>query len=180
MATDREAQFETLFKYYPAVVALLLKLGFDREDARDLAQQVFLRVYQRMDAYRGEAKLSYLEKVTRRLAYNAIRDRHAAKREGIRVATDEIVELEDEHTKAPDTTLESKENVQRLRRAVDQLGPDDQTAVRLQLAGFSYDDIAGQLGITVSALKSRLNVARKRLRVLLGGELEGFGGHDDP
>jgi RNA polymerase sigma-70 factor, ECF subfamily len=180
MAGDREAQFETLFRYYPAVVALLLKLGSDLEDARDLAQQVFLRVYQHMDAYRGEAKLAYLEQVTRRLAYNANRDRHAAKREGIRVATDEIVELEDDRTQAPDAALASKENVRRLRQAIDQLGPDDQTAVRLQLAGFSYDEIAGKLGITVSALKSRLNVARKRLRVLLDEDLEGLGGRDDP
>jgi RNA polymerase sigma-70 factor (ECF subfamily) len=178
MLEDRDVAFEALFKYYPAVVALLRKLDFDHEDARDLAQQVFLRVYEHMDAYRGEAKWSYLEQVTRRLAYNAIRDRHAAKREGIRVAAEEIVELADEHTPAADATLESEENSQRLWRAINQLTPADQTAIRLQMAGLSYDAIAGKLGITVSALKSRLNVARKRLRVLLGEELEGLGSRE--
>src|SRR5258708_32529186 len=96
MSGDGDDAFRALFKYYPAVVASLRKLGFDHEDARDLAQQVFLRVYEHMDAYRGEAKWSYLEQVTRRLAYNVNRDRHAAKREGVHVATDEIVELADE------------------------------------------------------------------------------------
>ena len=179
MFDDRREQFEKLFQYYPAVVALLLRLGFEREDARDLAQQVFLRVYEHMDMYRGESKWSYLEKVTRRLAYNAMRDRHAAKREGVAVPTDEILELEDSSTTPPDASLESKENVARLLRAVSHLGPEDQRAIRLQLAGHSYDQIARELGISISALKSRLNVARKRLRDLLGEELEDLGGSHD-
>jgi RNA polymerase sigma-70 factor, ECF subfamily len=180
MAGDCEEEFEALFKYYPRVIALLLELGFDREEARDLAQQVFLRVYQGMNVYRRQSKLAYLETATRRLAYNAMRDRHAAKRAGIHVATDEIVELEDERAQAPDAALESKENTQRFWRAVNQLRADDQTAIRLQLSGVSQAGIAGKLGITVSALKSRLNLARKRLRVLLGEEPEGLGGRDDP
>ena len=40
-----------------------------------------------MDAYRGESKLAFLLTVTRRLAYNDVRDRHARKREGTHVAT---------------------------------------------------------------------------------------------
>jgi RNA polymerase sigma-70 factor (ECF subfamily) len=178
MPGDHTAAFEALFEYYPAVVSLLRKMGFDHEDARDLAQQVFLRVYQHMDAYRGDAKWHYLEQVTRRLAYNDRRDRHAAKREGIRVATEEIIELPDERTPAADTALESEETSQRVWRAVNQLTPSDQTAIRLQMAGLSQDAIAPQLGITVSALKSRLSVARKRLRVLLGEEPEGLDGRE--
>jgi RNA polymerase sigma-70 factor, ECF subfamily len=179
MSDDHQEQFEALFKYYPAVVVLLSRLDFEREDARDLAQQVFLRVYEHMDMYRGESKWSYLEKVTRRLAFNAIRDRHAAKREGISVATDDILELEDTDALAPDVSLEGKERVARLQSAIDKLGPADRTTIRLQLAGHSYDQISRQLGITISALKSRLNIARKRLRELLGGELEGWDGSDD-
>jgi len=179
MADDREGQFEELFKYYPAVVALLLRLRFDLEDARDLAQQAFLRVYERMDAYRGESRWSYLEKTTRRLAYNEIRDRHAAKRHGVSVPTDELVDLADEGAVAADAALESKESAERLWRAIEQLGESDQISIRLQLAGLTLEAIAGQLGITVSALKSRLNVARRRLRDLLGEEPEGLGGRDD-
>ncbi|HEV7484501.1 MAG TPA: sigma-70 family RNA polymerase sigma factor [Thermoanaerobaculia bacterium] len=178
MPGDHTAAFEALFEYYPAVVSLLRKMGFDHEDARDLAQQVFLRVYQHMDAYRGDAKWHYLEQVTRRLAYNDQRDRHAAKREGIRVATEEIIELPDERTPAADAALESEETSQRVWRAINQLTPSDQTAIRLQMADLSQEAIAGKLGITVSALKSRLSVARKRLRVLLGDEPEGLDGRE--
>jgi RNA polymerase sigma-70 factor (ECF subfamily) len=178
MPGDHDAAFEALFEYYPAVVSLLRKMGFDHEDARDLAQQVFVRVYQHMDAYRGDAKWHYLEQVTRRLAYNDQRDRHAAKREGIRVATEEIIELPDERTPAADAALESEETSKRVWRAINQLSTSDQTAIRLQMADLSQEAIAGQLGITVSALKSRLSVARKRLRILLGDEPEGLDGRE--
>lgn len=179
MADDREEQFEKLYKYYPAVVKLLLNLGLELEDARDLAQQVFVRVYEHMDAYRGESKWAYLQQVTRRLAYNENRDRHAGKRHGTTIPTEEILDLEDKHVPSPDAVLESKEDTERVRQAIGQLSPKDQTSIRLQLAGYSLEEIAPIIGTTASALKSRLNSVRKRLRELLGTDVEGLGGSDD-
>lgn len=179
MADDREEQFEKLYKYYPAVVKLLLNLGFDLEDARDLAQQVFIRVYEHMDTYRGESRWAYLQQVTRRLAYNEKRDRHAGKRHGITVPTEEILDLEDTHVPPPDAVLQSKEDTERVQLAIGHLSPKDQTSIRLQLAGHSLEEIAPTIGTTASALKSRLNSVRKRLRELLGDDVEGWGGSDD-
>jgi len=178
MRENREQLFEELLHYYPAVVSQLRKLGFDHEDARDLAQEVFCRVYEHMDAYRGESKLAFLLTVTRRLAYNDVRDRHARKREGTRVATDEIVELEDKRAQAADEGLEKKETLQRLRWAIDQLPVNEREAILLQLSELPLEQIAETIRITVPALKSRLHAARKRLRNLLG-EDEGLGGRDD-
>jgi RNA polymerase sigma-70 factor (ECF subfamily) len=171
MGDDREESFEELFKYYPAVVALLLRLGFNREDAQDLAQEVFVRVFKGMDGYRGESRLSYLERITRRLAYNDFRDRHAAKRDGVTVPAEDILGLSDPG-ESVDKTIERNEREQRLYDAVDRLPPSDRTALRLQLAGHTLQEIAAKLAITIPALKSRLNVARKRLRELLGEEPE--------
>jgi len=178
MADDRDAQFEELYRYYPAVVSLLKRLGFDHEDARDLAQQVFVRVYEHMDTYRGESKSGYLLQTARRLAFDVIRDRHAAKREGIAVTTDVLLELSDERTPPADATVERKERIERVERAVLQLPENLRTPVRLQLSGASYEEMAPVLRISMPALKSRLHEARKRLRELLG-EDEGLGGRDD-
>lgn len=179
MPVDREAQFEELFRYYPAVVKLLLRLDFDLEDARDLAQEVYTRVYEHMDEYRGESKLQFLLTVTRRTAFNVWRDRHARKRAGTHVATEEILELEDKRAGAEFKRLEEAEELQRLQTAVDQLPPKEREAIRFQLSGFPLDSIAKTLNITVSALKSRLHSSRKRLRDLLNGEPEGLGDRDD-
>jgi len=179
MHADRDELFEELYKYYPKVIAFLLNLGYRREDADDLAQQVFTRVYRGMDDYRGESKVAFLEQVTRRVAFNDSRDRHAKKREGKHVPLDDVVGMPDTSTERPDEIVWRKESVERVRKAIEQLPPDDQTAIRYQLAGFSCDSIAGKIGITVAALKSRLHVARKRLKEILGDELEGMGGGDD-
>jgi RNA polymerase sigma-70 factor (ECF subfamily) len=132
-----------------------------------------------MDAYRGESKLGYLEQTARHLAYNAHRDRHAAKRHGIHVDPDELVNRNDERTPTPEQALQAKESDERLRRAIQQLPQHEQVSVLLQLSGESYGNMAPALGITISALKSRLHTARKRLRELLGEEPEGMGGSDD-
>ncbi|HYC60674.1 MAG TPA: sigma-70 family RNA polymerase sigma factor [Thermoanaerobaculia bacterium] len=179
MADDRDDRFEKLYEYYPAVVSLLRKLDFELDDARDLAHEVFLRVFQSMDAYRGESKWSYLETVTRRLAYNEIRNRHAAKRNGLHVATEEILELDDSRTLAPDEALRQKESAGRLYDAIRQLNADEQKLILLQLSGASYEDIVSLTGLKLSAVKSRLHVIRKRLRELLGEDVEGIGGGDD-
>jgi RNA polymerase sigma-70 factor, ECF subfamily len=179
MSAGHEEQFEELFRYYPAVVKLLLKLDFELEDARDLAQEVFTRVYERMDAYRGESKLAFLQTVARRLAYNSLRDRHARKRAGAHVSADESLEIEDERADTALEQLERQEALQRLRSAVERLPPKEQAAIRFQLSELPLDSIAATLGVTVSALKSRLHTARKRLRDLLGEEPEGLGERDD-
>jgi RNA polymerase sigma-70 factor, ECF subfamily len=180
MPADREKQFEELYAYYPAVVKLLRELGFELEDARDLAQKVFVRVYEHMDSYRGTSRWGYLQQVTRRLAYNKFRDDHATKRQhGIEVQTDEILDLEDTRTQQPDAILEGKQTATRVQQAIEKLGPKDQTSIRLQLAGHSLEDIARAVGTTASALKSRLNAVRSRLRKLLAEDVEGLGGSDD-
>lgn len=178
MRDNREELFEKLLRYYPAVVSLLRKLGFDHDDARDLAQEVFCRVYEHMDEYRGESKLAYLQTVTRRVAYNELRDRHAGKREGILVHTDEILELRDDRARPVDERLERVETLGRLRRAIDQLPAHERQAVLLQLSELPLRRIAETMGISVPALKSRLHAARGRLRDLLG-EPEGLSGPDD-
>lgn len=179
MREDRDKLFEELYKYYPKVLTFLLNLGYKREDAADLAQEVFTRVYKGMDDYRGESKVTFLEQITRRVAFNDHRDRHAKKREGTPIPLDDVVEIVETTTDAADIALERKENVERVQKAIAQLPPNDQTAIRLQLSGLSCDSIAETLGISVPALKSRLNVARRRLKDILGGDLEGMGGGDD-
>src|ERR1041384_1567967 len=113
MRPDRNELFEDLYNYYPRVLAFLIKLGFKREDAEDIAQQVFTRVYMGMDAYRGESKVTFLEQITRRLVFNDTRDKRAQKRKGTHVALNDIVEPQDTSTDPPDRVIEGKEAVER-------------------------------------------------------------------
>ncbi|MEA2462723.1 MAG: hypothetical protein QOJ98_470 [Acidobacteriota bacterium] len=176
MADVKDQQFEALFAYYDRIVLFFKRLGFSPEDARDLTQEVFLRVYEHMDAWRGDSRWSYLQQVARRLAINVIRDRRAAKRKAILVSDDALLTVHDDKAIPADVQLGRKVEVQRLYDAIDQLSPDLKTAVLYWLAGCSYHDMEAVLGISEATVKSRLHEARKRLKDLLGEELVGLRG----
>jgi RNA polymerase sigma-70 factor (ECF subfamily) len=176
MADVKDQQFEALFAYYDRIVLFFKRLNFSPEDARDLTQEVFLRVYEHMDAWRGDSRWSYLQQVARRLAINVIRDRQAAKRKAIVVSDDALLTVHDDKAIPADVQLGRKAEVQRLYDAIDQLSPDLKTAVLYWLAGCSYHDMEAVLGISEATVKSRLHEARKRLKDLLGEELVGFRG----
>lgn len=58
-------------RYYPKVAAWCLRIGGDRQEAADLAQEVFLRVHERLDTFRGASRFStWLYTVTRSVTIN--------------------------------------------------------------------------------------------------------------
>ena len=121
MSDESEERYQQLLPYYNRLVAFIRQIGFELEDARDLAQDVFIRVFEHRDDYRGEAKWNFLEQVARRLAYNAIRDRKAAKRHGVMVPEETLLDRPDPRSPRPDAVVLRKEIGQRLRDAIDRL-----------------------------------------------------------
>jgi RNA polymerase sigma-70 factor (ECF subfamily) len=175
---DDDKQFEELYKYYPGVLALLRRLGFTLDEAYDLAQESYVRVLKGMKGYRGDAKWAYLEKTVRRVAANAIRAKNTGKRHAEVVSDKVLVTLPDPRVPVPGEGIDEAAVVQRVRAAIAQLDKDDQTVLLLRLNGYPYEEIVEILGISLSAVKSRLNTARKRLKELLG-EDSGLRGSDD-
>jgi RNA polymerase sigma-70 factor, ECF subfamily len=170
MAED-EKQFEELYKFYPGVLALLRRLGFPHDEAEDLVQESFVRVFRRMKDYRGDAQWAYLEKTVRNVAANAIRAKKTGKRHAEMVSDDVLATVPDSSVLLPDAGMAQTEVVNRVREAVAQLKSTDRTILLLHLNGWSYDEIMEGLSISLSAVKSRLNIARKRLKELLGQDL---------
>ena len=175
MAEEHDEKFETLYAYFPAVVSYLMSLGFSLDEARDLAQDVFVRVYTHMDTYRGESRWAFLKMVAKRHALNTIRARHTVKRDGILIS-DESLAIRPSDAPQPDEEFARAESEQRLYAAIAKLDGDSRMVVMLKLADNSYGEMAQTLGISVSAVKSRLHVARARLRELLGEDPDELGG----
>jgi RNA polymerase sigma-70 factor (ECF subfamily) len=71
-ATQADACLAVLYRrYYPKVAAWCLRINGDRQEAADLAQEVFLRVHERLASFRGESRFStWLYTVTRSVAIN--------------------------------------------------------------------------------------------------------------
>jgi RNA polymerase sigma factor (sigma-70 family) len=174
---DREEQFKALFdRHYPRMFRFYR--GYvDHQDAHDLAQEAFIRVYQKFEQYRGEAEWGYLQKVGRNILINWWRDRSAGKRAGTMVHIDDPGFAEP--LAAPETADYAEREQRRIRRkrleeAIRALSPGQQQCIRLQLAGLTYEEIAATLQISMDAVKSRRRDALRFLKAHLKDEPGGI------
>jgi len=172
---------EVVDRYYDKVLNLAFRLMGDREEAHDLAQEVFIHAYQAYDRFRGESEVfTWLYRITVNLAKNRYKQlqREREHRWEVLEETDEEEEevepFEWEDTKlSPETLLEQKELAEAIQKAIDEL-PEDQrvTLVLRDIEGLSYREIARIQGCSVEAVKSRLFRARSTLRKKLRPFLE--------
>lgn len=152
------------------VYTLSLNLLGDRDEALDLSQDVFLRVFRTLHGFRGQ---SSLKTWIYRIVINQARNRQRfwrRRRRSDQVSLDQHVAEHGELTQPGDGTspyraLARKEMALRLWDALNQLPFDQRTVVVLrEIDGLSYDEIAFSLGVAVGTVKSRLTRARQTLR----------------
>jgi RNA polymerase sigma-70 factor (ECF subfamily) len=165
---------ELVAEHERMVYQLALNLLGDREEALDLSQEVFLRVFRMIHRFRGQ---SALRTWIFRIVVNQARNRQRWWRRRHRrqqVSLDEHVEQHGElavrgdESLAPDRELDRKELAARIWRALDALPFDQRTVVVLrEIDGLSYDEIAFSLGVTLGTVKARLTRARQALRAAL-------------
>ena len=179
---DNEAAFEELvFRYQHRVVSVLAQLVPTREQAEDLAQEVFLRVYRARQNYEPSAKFStWLFKITNNVALNARRS--LARRREVHVATrtsssesssglEQIAK--DASGLMPTRQVDTAERAEVVRQAIGAL--NDRQRLALLLAKFenmSYAEVAATMDMSVQATKSLLCRARENLRQLLEPYME--------
>jgi RNA polymerase sigma-70 factor, ECF subfamily len=169
---DQAAFSELVYEHQRMVVQLAMNLLGDRDEALDLSQEVFLRVFRTITRFRGQ---SSLRTWIYRIAVNQARNRHRFWRRRHRadqVSLDEHLaahgDFVSEGDATPERVLAQKELATRLQAALDRLPFDQRTAIVLrEIDGLSYDEIAFSLGVAVGTVKSRLTRARQALRLEL-------------
>ena len=171
-AGDEAACSELVAEHQRMVVQLAMNLLGDRDEALDLSQEVFLRVFRTIHRFRGQ---SSLRTWIYRIAVNQARNRHRFWRRRHRadqVSLDQHVEAHGDFLSdgdaTPDRVLAQKELARRLQEALDRLPFDQRTAIVLrEVDGLSYEEIAYSLGVAIGTVKSRLTRARQALRLEL-------------
>ncbi len=161
-------------RHQHAVIGTVAKMLGNAAEAEDIAQQVFLRIWKNAKRYRPEAKFTtYLFTITRNLVFNETR-RRSRKKE---VSADEREEfshqlIEANPDRQPDAELLQAELQQAVDDAIAALPEAQRMAVVLRrYEQLSYEEIAGVLKLSVSAVKSLLFRARTTLRESLSGYL---------
>ena len=162
------------------IYGLLLRLTENSEEARDLTQETFLRAFQSIGRFRGDADLRTW---VYRIAINQARNRWRWWR---RRRRDSTVSLDAAQGQANQpliaTLVESSDNPEQqtlarerevaLRAALQKLGEAyRETVILRDIEGFTYEEIAATLRINVGTVKSRLARGRQELRRRLEGSL---------
>jgi RNA polymerase sigma-70 factor (ECF subfamily) len=175
--------FEELYRrYYDRVVRYVIYRGFPTDEARDLAQDIFFRVFQHMETYRGESQWNFIEITARHYLANVFRAKHAQKRYAVTSSLHELERDVRDNALPADAAMEIRETAAKRQRefqnAIAQLGPGSREAFLLRLKGGRYKDIAELLGISLDAVRARIHEARVRLKAQLGQDPPGNDDHD--
>ncbi len=140
-----------------------------RDEAEDLTQEIFIRVYQNLKSFRSDSGSfqSWIMKVGR----NLIIDHYRRTRRYQQAAGTEEMEamnLSDDKVPNPQRSVEQSEASSFLSEGLQALSPELKEAIILRdLEGMAYQEIAGLLGIPEGTVKSRINRARLELAKLL-------------
>jgi RNA polymerase sigma-70 factor (ECF subfamily) len=169
-AGEQAACAELVAGHERMVYQLALHLLGDRDEALDLSQEVFLRVFRTIHSFRGQ---SALRTWIYRIVINQARNRQRWWRRRHRndqVSLDQHVRDHGEPPQlsdgaSPERVLARKELAAQLWAALETLPFDQRTVIVLrEIDGLSYEDIAYSLAVAVGTVKSRLTRARQALR----------------
>ncbi|HWD20304.1 MAG TPA: sigma-70 family RNA polymerase sigma factor [Verrucomicrobiae bacterium] len=164
------AAFEALVeKFKQPVVNLLYRMLHDLDEAEDLAQNVFVRVYQSAERYEVSAKFStWLFTIARRLCLNEIRRRGRHPAESLEAGMDAESaprQYEDSKVFSPPAHFLQGELEEKIQEALDSLPEKQRLAITLcRQEELSYEEIAKVLDCSVSATKSLIHRGRETLK----------------
>lgn len=170
---DERSFRQLILRHQNAVIGTVARMLNDPNEAEDIAQQVFVRVWQSAKTWRPDAKFTtYLFTITRNLVFNESRRRSRKREVAIDDTTTHPAQLPTDERPQPDATLEKRELYRKIDAAIAALPEQQRLCIVLRtFQSLDYEDIAATLGCSVASVKSLLFRARATLRDLLHDEL---------
>lgn len=160
-------------KYQVKVYNTALAIVQNPEEAEDIAQEVFIGVYESVAKFRGDAKVSsWVFRITTTKALEALRKRKTQKRWGGFLSSLLGKEEEEIHHPVdfvhPGVVLENQERASILFKAIGQLADNQKVAFTLHhVEGLSYQEITEVMELSLSSVESLLFRAKANLKKLL-------------
>lgn len=180
LRTGNERAYEVLItEYQQPVYNLVLRLLNDPADANDVVQEVFLKVFRKIGAFRGESSLkTWIYRVAVNEAYNYQRWFSRHRKQEVELESDEPSGLDHYHRlsdpgRSPFDSVADHEQHALIEDALGRLNPSFRAAVVLRdIEELSYEEISEILQIALGTVKSRILRGREALRKELAGRLE--------
>jgi len=156
--------WEALVRLYQSrVYAVALHYMRNAEEARDVAQDIFVRIYQRLGTFRGgEAFLPWMLRLARNACIDALR-RRKARPHAADAAFGDAVQLAAPGP-TPEEMSEARSSRDLLYRAMDRMSEADREILMLKdIQGLMIEEISSLLAVPTGTVKSRCNRARLEL-----------------
>lgn len=172
VARDRDALGEFYDELSGILFTVALRMLGDPTDAEEVVQDAFVQMWEKANLYNADlgTPLQWMLRITRNRCVDRIRAR--GRRAGLVEALENEGWFESggEGARVPEAGLEPEE-LERVRRALEQLPPDQSQALRLAfMNGLSHHDIAEALGVPLGTIKARIRRGMLKLRELLPRE----------
>ena len=168
--------FEKLISLYEKkIYNYCYRMTNNHEDAEDLAQEVFIKVYRNLNKFKGNSKFSTW---IYRIAYNTCVDKYRKKRKAKIFSLDyfndegvgNMQPVSD--NPLPEDEVIQKERYERIQACIASLKPKYKTVIILRdIQNYSYEEIAEILQLPLGTVKSHINRARAALTDALKGKI---------
>ena len=169
---DQEALKEIFNQYHKKVYSIAYGVVREREDALDIVQEVFIKLYRSIRNFKGQSKFyTYLY----RMAMNTAIDHSRKKGRSLFSSLDQMEGFQPSESaeKRPDSILLYKELEGRVKAALEKLPADQRMALIFrEVEGLSYQEMAETMGCSIGTVMSRLHYARKKIRELLKSDTQ--------
>ena len=171
--SGREDGFEELVRRYQRpIVAYVYRMVGDYDAALDLAQEVFIKVYNSLGRYRPEFKFStWIYRIAHNAAIDHLRRQGASRTEEMQVTGEGGSTFEKplaSKSLTPEQETERGERRAEIEEVVAQLSPSYRELIVLRHShDLSYDEIAEVTGLPLGTVKNRIFRAREAMRELL-------------
>ena len=161
---DTDAASQLLQLFYKKIYSYLRRLSGSNTDAMDLTQQTFVKVWQKLDGFKGHCTFNSW---VHRIAYNTFVDWLRAKKASVPGQQAWWGSLEDTNP-GPLKRLEQKQITEKLYKAVESLDKDKRATIHLRYyQQLSIKEAAFVLGVSSRVVKYRLKIALKELKIAL-------------
>jgi RNA polymerase sigma-70 factor (ECF subfamily) len=177
---DIEAFEKLVEAYQKKVFNIALGMLNNYDDASDIAQEVFIRVFKSIKSFKGESAFStWLYRITTNACLDELR-KSKNKTKNI-VSIDEDIHFEDgeaarqivDDSPSPDMIVEANELKNIVNDAIEELSEEHKTVIILrEIQGFSYEEIADIIKSPQGTVKSRISRARNILKDILKNKME--------
>lgn len=170
---DPKALKEIFNLYHQKVYRIAYGVVREREDALDIVQEVFIKLYRSIRNFKGKSHFyTYLYRMTLNQAIDYTRK--MKKSPFIRTDWEKEAEPVDGDSQRPDSKASQKQFEERVQKAMEKLSEDQRAVLILRdIEGLSYQEIAEVIKCSLGTVMSRIHYGRRKLRELLKDEWKG-------